>query len=377
MWEIYEMAPITPRGNIHAPVWVIIEQPYEQDKTKGYVFSEGYGYVFDKMMNEAGLPDYYVLPRVADFDHRDTYTIVESALNQFRPPIVIPLGNSLGFFCPDTKKYQVKKNKNVDEQDADLEKYAGSLLTSDRLLNYPHYILSTLPPDVIVRKWDQRDICVNLDLGKAKSELDFYRKNGYLEPLPERKLIYDFDEPGGFQRLLEYLDEYKKANLLSVDIESIYTLKSSKYWPHPGVPITVGMAASSKEGISFRLFRESKTETMLLWRRLDDVLSNTSILGQNFFDFDCTRLNSLGFSIPYSSISDTLIRHHILWPELPHKLQFQTRQYTREPYYKDEGKQWSLKDLKSLMRYNCLDVCVTMEIFEKQEEEFNERSYLR
>jgi hypothetical protein len=54
-----------------------------------------------------------------------------------------------------------------------------------------------------------------------------------------------------------------------------------------------------------------------------------------------------------------------------------TRQYTREPYYKDEGHGWNIRHMDKYRRYNCLDACVTMEIYEAQEEEFNQRSQLR
>jgi hypothetical protein len=127
----------------------------------------------------------------------------------------------------------------------------------------------------------------------------------------------------------------------------------------------------------FDLFRESTTETVELWKHLNDLIKSVPQLGQNFFNFDLNFYECLGFEIKVEDIQDTLIRHHILWPELPHKLQFQTRQYTREPYYKDEGHGWSIKDMRGLKRYNCLDVCVTMEIWEEQEKEFDERPYLR
>jgi hypothetical protein len=62
---------------------------------------------------------------------------------------------------------------------------------------------------------------------------------------------------------------------------------------------------------------------------------------------------------------------------LSHKLQFMTRQYTREPYYKDDGHHWTLKYMDKFRRYNCLDACVTREIYDAQELEFNERPQLR
>ena len=133
---------------------------------------------------------------------------------------------------------------------------------------------------------------------------------------------------------------------------------------------------ASDYGISFNLFRNSPRENNILWRALDDLLKRVPCLGQNFFNFDALFFESLGFNIPLEKVQDTLLRHHILWPELSHKLQFMTRQYTREPYYKDEGHGWSVKYMDRLRRYNCLDVCVTYEIYEAQEQEFKERPHL-
>jgi len=100
-------------------------------------------------------------------------------------------------------------------------------------------------------------------------------------------------------------------------------------------------------------------------------------LGQNYFNFDAHHLQMLGFKIQLNKVQDTLVRHHVLWPELQHKLQFQTRQYTREIYYKDNGHHWNLKNMDKLRRYNCLDVCVTYEIYLEQEKEFALKESLR
>lgn len=374
------MTLITPKGNPHAPVWVVVEDPYKDDAKVGYVFSAGLGYVFDKMMQEAGLNDYYVCARRPDPDHLDSYSIVDGNANNYKPPIIIPLGDSLGFFCKETNK-RLKRSKGQvtpQEEEADLEKYAGSILISPKL-NYPHYIIPTIPPDVVVRDWSIRDIAVNLDLGKAKSELEYYNNHGgTLEPLPERRLIYDFDKPGKFPELIDRLTTWSRSRvLLSTDIESIYPKEKSKLRGHPGIPTVIGLADSHTEGISFEFFREDKNETVILWRVLNEVLKNCPLLGQNFFAFDATRFQMLGFEVSFDNITDTMSRHHILWPELPHKLQFLTKQYTRQPYYKDEGAGWSPKNLTSLKRYNCLDVVVTYEVYEEEEREFDERLYLR
>lgn len=364
------MPYIHSKGSPTSRIWVIAERPYSSDIDKGYIFSGGMGFIFDKMMQEAGIRDYYVTCRRPDSESPETFAVIESQLNNYRPPIIIVLEEAGKILCPELQpKF---RKKTADEDDSDVNKYAGSLLIS-KVLNYPHYIIPTLSPDTIVKDWKLRDIAVSLDLGKAKSEFDYWKQNGILEPLPERVLKYEMD----FEEVLHNLQVFENAPLLSVDIETVYTNTKSLYYPHPGYPVTIGIANGNLYGISFNLFWPKASQTVELWRRLEKVLWNVPNLGQNYFNFDSSFLTSLGFRIDLQRVQDTLIRHAILWPELPHKLQFQTRQYTREPYYKDDGKRWNLKDMRQLRRYNCLDVCVTYEIYEAQEIEFNDRPYLR
>jgi hypothetical protein len=213
-----------------------------------------------------------------------------------------------------------------------------------------------------------------VDFQKLRDELVYYRRHNTLQPLPERKLVYGdlkLDE------ILVALERFKSSEILSIDIETVYPREKSLYHPHPGYPVTIGIADSVDYGLSFNLFRDSPSENRILWRTLDKVLNGKKILGQNFFNFDALFFEMLGFRISLDKVQDTLIRHHILWPELSHKLSFMCRQYTREPFYKDDGHGWNIKQMNKLRRYNCLDVCVTMEIYKGQEDEFNQKSHLR
>ena len=107
---------------------------------------------------------------------------------------------------------------------------------------------------------------------------------------------------------------------------------------------------------------------------MDEIFRTKTQIGQNYTTFDAHWLRALGFSVNLSLVHDTLIRHHILWPGLRHKLEFQTLQYTREPYYKEEGHSWSPRDgIDKLMSYNCKDTLVTYEIYNAQQQEFIER----
>lgn len=374
---------IKPKGDPHSPVWVITEQPYPNDKDKGYVFSSGYGYVFDEMMHDVGIKDYYVIARKPDLNDKFSCTEVFSWLNHYKPPIVIPLEETGRQFCKELNPLrQPKKKKGIEipqhilDASSDIEKYCGSLLTCDQL-KYPHYVIPTYTPETISRHWDQRDVVTYLDLGKAASELTYYKQYGVLEPLKARKLVSD---DISFAEILGYIDYFKRCNLLSNDIETVYPKargnKKSFFTGHPGYPIVIGLADSDVFGISINLFRESVKETVKLWQELQWLFLNIPTLGQNFLIFDIHLYHMLGFILPAENVQDTLFRQHILWPALPKSLQFMTRQYTRQPYYKDEGKSWSMKQLKSLKHYNCLDVCVTFEVYNAQEKEFMQKPHL-
>ena len=58
--------------------------------------------------------------------------------------------------------------------------------------------------------------------------------------------------------------------------------------------------------------------------------------------------------------------HSIMFPDFPMGLDFQCSWWTREPYYKDEGKQWkkAIKNWPEWWRYNCKDAAVSLEIWQ-------------
>jgi len=369
------MSFIHDKGNPTSPVWVVVDKPFESDISKGYLYSGPMGWMFDKMMQEAGINDYYVTCWRPDTDHPESFKNIDGALNQYKPPIIITLGAIGWKLLPQLTPTRRSKKFNPDE-DSELGKYAGSILTS-KYLNYPHYIIPTYSPTDIVKQWKMRDIVINCDLGKAASELEYWKTHAFnLEPLPERVHKINFD---CFDELLLDIDNMLSCSIVSNDIETIYPKAPTKTQPSqfykilPGYPITASLASSSNFSISFDFFREKTSETRELWKHIAKLLWEVPSLGQNFFNFDANFYESLGFRIDLSRCRDTLIQHHLLWAELKHTLQFQTRQYTREPYYKDEGHGWNIKDMRQLKIYNCKDTMVTYEIYEKQVEELKAR----
>jgi hypothetical protein len=360
------MPYIHPSGSPSARIWIICDQPLSTDIQKGFLFSGGMGYIFKKMLEDAGIKDYYITCRRPDTDNPKDYRALDSDLLHYKPPFIIALDEVGQWFCECMKPS--KQQKSFKGQ---LSKYVGSLLTADNnMVPYPHYIIPLAGPQQYIQDWSERNITTYFDMQKIREEFFFYLKHGQLQPLPFRDLRY---KEMGLDEILGYFERFKKANLLSIDIETCYPKGDSEFKPHPGYPITIGIADSPSFGISIDLFRANNKETVILWRELAYLLESIPNLGQNYFNFDSHYLKALGFKIDLTKAQDTLIRHHILWPELSHKLQFQTRQYTREVFYKDEGHGWNFKNMNKLRRYNALDVTVTMEIYLQQQEEFLER----
>ena len=64
---------------------------------------------------------------------------------------------------------------------------------------------------------------------------------------------------------------------------------------------------------------------------------------------------------------DTSLLAHSLHPEFPKSLAFTTSVYTREPFYKDEGKEFNPKrdKIERYLHYNARDAAVTFEVFDE------------
>lgn len=359
------------RGRATSPTYFIGEAPGADEDACGLPFVGQSGKLADKMLKGAGfdLEDvcftnpYKVRPPNNEISRIEELgiprTTYENAffeeLEATRPTIIIPAGvTPLSLLCPECR------SKRTDE--IGIGKWRGSLLTSPRL-NWPHYVVPIYHPAYILRDWSEHDTNVFV-LSKIKEELDYWRKNGFLQPLPKRELIHSPTET----EALEYLEAcLHQEDPISIDIE-LLRLR---------VPYTISFARDPFSAISVGFWDYSPSVTKRMWRLIDSILRTKNQIGQNYTSFDCHWLYHLGFSPNTALVDDTRVRHNLLWPELSHKLEFMCMQYTREPYYKEEGRGWTQKDgAAQLKKYNCKDTCVTYEVFNEQEKEFADRKEL-
>lgn len=362
------------RGNTSSRVCILGEAPGEKEDLKGLPFIGPSGYLLDKMLNEAGFKNneiwftnpFKTRPPDNKLDRLPELGIPTKMfldafweeLERYKPTIIVSCGKTpTQLLCPFTKPKRIIKKQ--DEKKDGFGHWRGSLLTSP-LLTWEHYIIPIYHPAFVLRQYSEREICTFI-LQRAHEELTYFQQKKALQPLPIRSIITSpsFDIACNFLRRC-----IASPNPISVDIELL----------RRKVPYTISFAVSPTEAISFSFWNYPPNQLCQLWRLMDHVFTNKQQIGQNYTTFDAHWLRALGFSVNLSLVHDTLIRHHILWPGLRHKLEFQTMQYTREPYYKEEGHSWSPRDgIDKLMSYNCKDTLVTYEIFNAQQQEFLER----
>jgi len=108
-----------------------------------------------------------------------------------------------------------------------------------------------------------------------------------------------------------------------------------------------------------------------IWKATQKLLEDPNVVkvGQNLI-FDATfLLHTLGILI--QPIEDTMIAQAIIHTDAPRGLDFITSIYTREPYYKDEGKKWMkvAGSFESFWTYNCKDSAVCAEVFPKMQQD--------
>lgn len=378
---------IANQGNPASPIWCVVETPYEKDKDKGFLFSCPYGWVFKKMWKEAEIPiEPFYFSMSPDLDNplsdEDALQNFIQEVHKHKPPLIVPLGKrATALVCPETiLKKKGKKNANA-KVEASLDKYSSSLLNSP-FAKFEHYAIPNLAPHDISANWSYRNIGISIDLGRVRDEYIFYVATKQLHPLRSRNLVTEPDYYALMEIFANFRQDFKdgKIRYLACDIETIRPRRGkgkTKFPDHPGYPYTNSFASSPDFGVSYSYWDYEDWQLVQIWRETAYILRDIPQIGQNYFTFDAHFHEAMGFEPCLTKCEDTLIRHHILWPELPHSLQFQTKQYTRQPYYKDEGKQWSPKQKKRLMHYNALDTTVDFEVYLAQEEEFNERPYLR
>jgi hypothetical protein len=179
-----------------------------------------------------------------------------------------------------------------------------------------------------------------------------------------------------FEQVKEWEEILCAAEYVSCDIETKY-----------GHVACVGFADSADRAFCIPFiahgghYWDDQTVEAAVWRAVYNILAAPSKkIFQNGL-FDLSRLSAMGMRVK-NVWHDTMLGHALLYPELEKSLAVQTSLYTREPYYKAEGKTaLNVKSDKAwgagqkddqLWIYNCKDCAVTWEICFEQLKDFAE-----
>jgi len=271
---------------------------------------------------------------------------LQDYIARVKPSVICTLGNWPLYFIT---------GKSGKKPGSGILNWRGSILSNSDGIK----VIPTIHPAAVLR---DRKLYPIFDIKRAIDEQAFRELN-----LPQREYIVVSSTSGAeISKLEYYVKLLSESDKLAVDIET--------FGPYLAC---VGFSPNPNLGICF-VWDNSVAIRDAVQRILDSPAKKVF----HFGTFDTEYLYLQGFTVN-NYWWDTMVAQHVMWPELPRALKYLTSVYTREPYYKDEGKEqigedkkvWGAKtDRGKLWIYNCKDACVTREIQECQERELKEKS---
>lgn len=354
-------------GPKNSKLLILGEYPTGDDEDSGIPFSGMQGDLLEKLCGAAGfkLEDTYrtnvskvrpphndvrLFPSIG-YKIEDFYEELEKEILDIKPHCILALDN--------------ESLKAVSECSG-IVKWRGSILRS----RWPKIkVVASFHPNALLHSpstgqkvdYSMKPIMI-LDYKRALEE-SF--TNTY--DVPDRNLMVCRSA----YQLYKFLEKNEHNNVASVDIES-----------HNGIPICIGIAFNRHEALSIPLLSPIGWKDSLSDHELNEIWMllikwfekpGLKLIGANF-KYDQWKLWTVcGFPVP-DPYADTMLMHHTWMPELPQSLAFATSIHTREPYYKDEGKEYNPKKDKidRMFLYNAKDCAVTYEVYEVLSKELEE-----
>ena len=234
-------------------------------------------------------------------------------------------------------------------------------------------------PAAIARNFSMRDATI-LDLLRIKEDGEFpeFRrpKRTYHINLTFDEIIERLHFLANFQgHIATDIETFRRNEAVEIDTGNLPIVTELKRTR--GMD-SIQFAWSPLEGMCVPIFYANGKpcwpleQMVMLWRSLNKVLTtknldgSAKLVGQNFFRFDIFILSWLGFDykkILENMYFDTCEGFQCLEPELPANLAFLCSTYTREPFYKAEGKERNTRQGEMEFRtYGVKDVCVDLEV---------------
>ena len=334
-------------GTPNANIIVLFDFPNPDVRRSGNMLGGRSGYALHTLLNQANIPVsdclitycHETLDNKGLINTKGVLTVTGSEiknqvlnrLSELAGNIVVPVGP---FSCATlTGDHRVKFNRGSLTYNSEIKKKVLPTLTPTSV--------SFVPADRLIAIWD---------LKKAKENSD---KSEYKEPERTMHINPSVLEVENFLQYCKMSDN----PLVSIDIETLN-----------GAVFCIGFAPTTDVAMCINFDNRTVEEEVELWRLCSNFLADPSItkIGQNFI-FDMWFLAFKHNCFVQGPIEDTMVAHHIVYPDLPKGLGVLTTLHTDEPYYKEEGGYWKggIGDRTSFLNYNCKDVITTYKVWNK------------
>ncbi len=172
------------------------------------------------------------------------------------------------------------------------------------------------------------------------------------------------------EQALAYIDAiYESKKQVSWDIETI-----------GGEVSCLSFATSEYEAMSVPVANYTASGEAAVWKAISRLMNDpeTPKLGMNLI-FDTSFILAHNKIQTRGHIDDIMIAHHILYPDFPKGLDFLVSFNGKgEPYYKDEGKQWKLaqiRDWDQFWTYNAKDSTHAFMVWEAIKDKIKETGF--
>ena len=242
-------------------------------------------------------------------------------------------------------------------------KWRGSILPGDDRIN-GRKVVGTIHPSACLRgNYLWRYLIIN-DMKRVREE----RESPKIV-LPERNIILT----PSLADIREYMELCRDHGQFATDLEVI-NHQVSCFSLAPSVSEAMVVPLTNEYGDAW-----TEEEECEIWEMYNDIMSDPDVekVNQNLIGFDAPFLLMQNHIHTQGTMRDNMIAQSVLYPEFNKGLDFQASVYTREPYFKDEGKMWKNEggDFPTFWRYNGKDACVSLECWNVLAQELTQRAF--
>ncbi len=249
--------------------------------------------------------------------------------------------------------------------DSRILKWRGSILNGGEHIAKKKLVPTVHPAACLRGQYLWRHLLIS-DLDRAKREskspeLNLLRRNIITGP--------------SFSDVMAYLKDCLELPAVAFDIEVI------NHQVH-----CISFAKSPTECMSVPLVKDSGADYFSLeqeeeiWMAITAILRDSKIMkiGQNLI-FDISFLLQQMNIHTSGPVGDTMILHHIMFPDFPKGLDFLCSMHTDIPYYKDDGKmhRGAGGDIKIFWQYNAKDSVAAFDLWNSLSEEAEKQGFMQ